>query len=43
MGMTETNVYEISNGEPFTVRDFKLHLLSRGQKFQLPTHPQLHC
>jgi cyanophycinase len=43
MGMTETNVYEIGNGEPFTVRDFKLHLLSRGQKFQLPTHPQLHC
>jgi cyanophycinase len=43
MGMSETNVYEIGNGEPFTVRDFKLHLLSRGQKFQLPTQPQLHC
>jgi cyanophycinase len=43
MGMTETNVYEIGNGEPFTVRDFRLHLLSRGQKYELPTFPQLHC
>jgi cyanophycinase len=43
MGMSDTNVYEIGNGEPFTVRDFKLHLLSRGQKYQLPTFPQLHC
>lgn len=42
LGMTETNVYEIGNGEPFTVRDFKLHLLSRGQRYVLPTFPQLH-
>lgn len=43
MGMSDTTVYEVEKGEPFTVRDFKLHLLSRGQTYQLPTFPQLHC
>lgn len=43
MGMSETTVYEVEKGEPFSVRDFKIHLLSRGQTYQLPTFPQLHC
>lgn len=43
MGMTETTVYQVDEGEPFSVRDFKMHLLSRGQTYQLPTFPQLHC
>lgn len=43
MGMSATTVYEVDKGTPFSVRDFRIHLLSRGQTYQLPTFPQLHC
>ncbi|MGV3503846.1 MAG: cyanophycinase [Adhaeribacter sp.] len=43
MGLSDTSVYEVKKEEPFSARDFKLHLLSRGQTYQLPTFPQLHC
>ncbi|MFT2011252.1 cyanophycinase [Pontibacter sp. 13R65] len=42
MGISHTNIYEIKTGEPFTVRDMKVHLLSRGEKYTLPIYDQLH-
>jgi cyanophycinase len=43
MGITWTNIHEVGDGEPFTVRDLKVHLLSKGQKYQLPTFKQMHA
>jgi cyanophycinase len=42
MGITKTNIHEVGSGEPFTICDLKVHLLSRGQKYKFPTLPQLH-
>ncbi|WP_299988938.1 cyanophycinase [uncultured Pontibacter sp.] len=42
LGITETNIYEINTGEPFSVRDLKVHLLSAGDTYILPTYDQLH-
>jgi cyanophycinase len=42
MDSTHTNIYEIGNGEPFTIRDLKIHLLGRGDHYQIPVFEQLH-
>lgn len=42
MGITETNIYEIKTGEPFSVRDMKVHLLADGDTYTLPVYDQLH-
>lgn len=42
MGITATNIYEIGTGEPFTVRDMRVHLLSKGEVYTIPTYDQLH-
>ncbi|TXK49821.1 cyanophycinase [Pontibacter qinzhouensis] len=42
MGISYTNIYEIKTGEPFTVRDMRVHLLSRGERYTLPIYDQLH-
>ncbi|MBF9254456.1 cyanophycinase [Pontibacter sp. 172403-2] len=41
-GVSRTNIYEISTGEPFTVCDLKVHLLSNGERYTFPTYDQLH-
>lgn len=41
-GISRTNIYEISTGEPFTVCDLKVHLLSKGERYTFPTYDQLH-
>lgn len=42
MGVTDTNIYEIKTGQPFSVRNLKVHLLSAGETYTLPTYNQLH-
>lgn len=42
MGISSTNIYEISTGEPFSVCDLKVHLLSKGQRYTIPAYDQLH-
>ncbi|SIT74480.1 cyanophycinase [Pontibacter indicus] len=42
LGITETNIYEIKTGEPFSVRDMKVHLLAAGDTYSLPIYDQLH-
>lgn len=41
--LTDTNIYDIEAGEPFSVRDLTIHLLSDGQKYTLPKYDQLHA
>ena len=41
-GITATNIYEIGTGEPFTVRGLRVHLLSNGERYTLPTYDMLH-
>ena len=41
-GITRTNIKEIGTGEPFTVCDLKVHLLSNGERYTIPTYDQLH-
>lgn len=42
LGITDTNIYEINTGEPFSVRNLKVHLLSNDQRYVIPTYDQLH-
>jgi len=42
-GITRTNIYEIKTGEAFTVCDLKVHLLSKGERYTIPTYAQLHA
>ncbi|MDQ4141380.1 MAG: cyanophycinase [Bacteroidota bacterium] len=42
MDITYTNIYEIGNGEPFTVQDLKVHFLNKGECFRLTFYEQLH-
>ncbi|MHC2990130.1 cyanophycinase [Pontibacter sp. HJ8] len=41
-GITETNIHEIKTGQPFSVRDMRVHLLAAGDRYTLPTYDQLH-
>jgi cyanophycinase len=40
--ISRTNIYEIGNGEPFTVCDLKMHLLGDKETWTLTTYDQLH-
>lgn len=42
MDISQTNIYEIDNGEAFTVSDLKIHFLAKGMHYKLPYFPQLH-
>jgi cyanophycinase len=42
MDITETNIYQIKSGQPFSVRNLRVHLLSEGDTYALPTYEQLH-
>lgn len=42
MGISDTNIYEIETGQPFSIRDMKVHLLSPGQHYVIPAYEQLH-
>lgn len=42
MGITDTNIYEIGTGEPLTVRNMRVHLLSKNECYTIPTYDQLH-
>jgi len=33
---TDTNIHRISSGEPITIRDLKVHILSCGERYTLP-------
>ncbi|WP_347156777.1 cyanophycinase [Pontibacter chitinilyticus] len=41
-GITRTNIYKIKTGEPFSVCDMRLHLLSNGETYTFPVYDQLH-
>ncbi|GAB3811816.1 cyanophycinase [Pontibacter rugosus] len=42
MRLTSTNISEIGSGEPFSVRDLKVHLLAGGERYTIKTYDQLH-
>jgi cyanophycinase len=42
MNISSTNIYDIETGQPFSVRDMRVHLLAEGDTFTLPTYDQLH-
>ncbi len=42
MDISYTNIYEIDNGEPFTIRDLKVELLRKGDCYKIPVYEQLH-
>ncbi|WP_235925585.1 cyanophycinase [Pontibacter burrus] len=37
MDISSTNIYEIEEGEPFTIYDLKMHLLGSGKTYTIPT------
>ncbi|HEX8349427.1 MAG TPA: cyanophycinase [Hymenobacter sp.] len=39
---TSTNIYDISPQTPFSIRDLRLHFLAAGERYALPTSPELH-
>jgi cyanophycinase len=39
---TSTNIHLIEPGEPFTIRDLHVHILSCGQRFTLPVQETMH-
>jgi cyanophycinase len=43
MSVTDTNIHEVEPGETFSIRDLRLHLLSRGQRYTLPILEQMHA
>lgn len=43
MNITQSNIYDIGNQEPFTVRGLEVHLLSDGQRYTFPIYDQLHA
>jgi len=42
LSITETNIYEIKTGQPFSVKDMRVHLLAAGDKYVIPTYDELH-
>ncbi|GAB3289652.1 cyanophycinase [Hymenobacter humi] len=40
--VTATNIHLIKPGEPITIRDLRMHILSSGQRYTLPTQESLH-
>ena len=41
-GSTGTNIHIIKPGEPFTIRNLRVHILSGGQRYTLPVQEDLH-
>jgi cyanophycinase len=41
-GMTHTNITEVDPGVPITIRDLKVHMLGKGDRYVLPTQDQQH-
>ncbi|WP_210463621.1 MULTISPECIES: cyanophycinase [Rufibacter] len=41
MGITETNIYEIANGQPFTAKGLKVHLLGDEDKYIIPGYQRV--
>jgi cyanophycinase len=41
-GISHTNIAEIDPGVPVTVRDLKIHMLGRGDRYTLPIQTQQH-
>jgi cyanophycinase len=39
---TATNIYDIGNDTPFSIRNLRLHLLSAGEQYALPLPPAIH-
>jgi len=39
---TDTNIHRIQSGEPITIRDLKVHILSCGEHYTLPVQEDLH-
>lgn len=42
MSISCTDIYKIGTGEPFSVRDLRIHLLSSEQEYTVPTFDNLH-
>ena len=41
-GCTSTNIHEIGNGEPVTLRNLQVHLLGKGDTFAIPDFNPIH-
>lgn len=39
---TATNIHLIEPGEPFTIRDLRVHILGNGERYTLPVQDDLH-
>ncbi|MDB5236576.1 MAG: cyanophycinase [Hymenobacter sp.] len=39
---TDTNIHRIKSGEPISIRDLKVHILSCGEMYTLPVQEDLH-
>ncbi|QJX46079.1 cyanophycinase [Hymenobacter taeanensis] len=42
MQCSSTNIHEIAPGTPFTMRDLRVHMLARGERYTLPILEQMH-
>ncbi|WP_192821783.1 cyanophycinase [Rufibacter sp. LB8] len=40
-GITETNIFDIANGEPFTVKGLRVHLLGDKDEYFIPTYARI--
>ncbi|WP_181308304.1 cyanophycinase [Rufibacter sp. XAAS-G3-1] len=38
MGITETNIYDIGNGQPFTAKGLRMHMLGNGDEYVVPSY-----
>lgn len=43
MSVTQTNIHEVDPGNPFSIRDLRMHLLSSGERYTLPIIEQMHA
>ncbi|WP_245326193.1 hypothetical protein [Hymenobacter wooponensis] len=37
-----TDIHEVAPGNPFTIRDLRVHMLAKGQRYTLPIMEQMH-
>jgi cyanophycinase len=42
MRCSSTNIHEVAPGNPFTIRDLRVHMLAKGQRYTLPVMEQMH-
>jgi cyanophycinase len=43
MDVTRNTIYEVETGQPFSIRDLRVHLLADRENFTLPVFDQLHA